>query len=337
MRKLVVRCAALAAVGLLVAAAAFAAGKPYTGPESKVAHGYPVPKTGKGISVGFEAVANNESNTTEIAGAKKWAKKLGVNLIVLYDNVSVDKQVTNFTQLLSQGVKAIVLYPLDPKTLRGQLAQAKKQKVAVIAFDAVQAGQPVPADYTSVMLFNRDQSAFMQVQEMARVKPHAKIVILGLAIPVPALEYYVSRVRFWAPKFGLTVLGRADNPTDDAAGGERGMTGALGRFPDVEGVIAYNDPTALGAVSAARSQGKKIVAIGLNGGSDGRIGVKTGRLAATVQINTVQQAIETVNAGVDYAQGVKNLPRIVAVPPILITKANADTVPTLDQEVAAIK
>jgi ribose transport system substrate-binding protein len=337
MRKFVVRLAALAAVGLIAATAALAMGKPYTGPESKVPHGWPAPASGKGITIGFEAVANNESNTFTITAAKKYAAKLGIKLITLYDNVSVDKQVTNFTQLLAQGAKGIILYPLDPKTLRGQLAQAKKQNVAVFALDAVQAGQAVPPDYTGVMLFNRDQSAFLQVQEMASVKPHAKIVIVGLAIPVPALEYYVSRVRYWAPKFGLTVLGRADNPTDDAAGGERAMTGALGRFANVDGVIAYNDPSALGAVSAARAQGKKILAIGLNGGSDGRLGVTSGRLLATVKIDVVQQAIQLINGAVDAAQGKKGLAKIVAAPPALVTKANSSSVPTFDQEIAQIK
>src|SRR5207248_2421261 len=126
-----------------------------------------------------------------------------------------------------------------------QLAAARKKGVTVLATDAIHAGQALPPVYTSTIIFNRDESAYLQVQEMARLKPHAKIVLIGLAFPVPALEYYISRVRLWAKKFGLTVLGRGDNRTDDAAGGEQAMNGLLGRFASFDGVIAYNDPSAL--------------------------------------------------------------------------------------------
>ena len=51
----------------------------------------------------------------------------------------------------------------------------------------------------------------------------------------------------------------------------------------MDAVIGYNDPSAIGAVIAARSVGKKLVVVGLNGTSDGLAAVKDGRLVATVR------------------------------------------------------
>jgi ribose transport system substrate-binding protein len=335
--------AALALLGAFaaLAAGAYAAAPGYTGPEAKLPTTYGnVPANAKSLSpkVTFQVVANNETGFFQAKAAKAVAKSLGARMQVLYDNVSVDRQVTNFEQSLAQGVKAIIFYPLDPHALRSQLAQAKQSHVAVFALDAQpDVTQKLPADYTSEIIFNRDESAFLQVREFARLKPHGKIVVSSFGQPVPALEYYIKRVRFWAGKFGLTVLGRADNPTDDASGGERAMTGLLGRYPQLDGIIAYNDPTALGAVAAARSQGKTIIAIGLNGASDGITGVRSGRLAATVQIDAPRMMAEFVKGALIYAANPNaKLPPIVRVPPHLVTKANVDKLPTWDEEVKAL-
>jgi ABC-type sugar transport system substrate-binding protein len=53
-----------------------------------------------------------------------------------------------------------------------------------------------------------------------------------------------------------TYLGRVDNQSDDAEGGRQAVEQALIRFPKVDAIVAYNDPTALGAYSAISARGK---------------------------------------------------------------------------------
>ena len=126
--------------------------------------------------------------------------------------------------------------------------------------------------------------AFLQVQALAKaVDPHAKVGLVGIGAPVPALKYLNQREAFYAKKAGMTVLGTQDNPTDDVTGGEKAGNGLIQRYSDMDAVIGYNDPSAIGAVIAARGAGRKLIAIGLNGTSDGIAGVRSGQLAATVQ------------------------------------------------------
>ena len=91
------------------------------------------------------------------------------------------------------------------------------------------------------------------------------------------------------------MLGRGDNPSDNESGGEQAMNGLLGKYPDIDGVLAYNDPSALGAAAASRANGRKIAAIGLNGGSDGRAGVEHGRTAATIQNDYPAQLVTLID------------------------------------------
>ena len=63
----------------------------------------------------------------------------------------------------------------------------------------------------------------------------------------------------------MTVLGTQDNPTDDVTGGEKAGNALIQRYSDMDAVIGYNDPSAIGAVMAARGAGKTLTVIGLNG------------------------------------------------------------------------
>lgn len=341
------RLAALGALLLLglgvstVAGARIAAAPPYSGPEKGLPTRMPAFKiiNGANVTIGLQVVADNESNTAQVKLAKLEARRLGVKLVILYNHVQVDKQVSDFNQMIAQKVAGIVFYPLDPKSLRPSLAKAKKAGIYTFAIDAVLPGEKVPPNIDTSIISGRDHQAYIQVKEMARLKPRAKIVVIGLGIPVAALEYYVTRVKYWAGRFGLQVLGRGDNPTDNEAGGERAMNGLLGKYAEIDGVIAYNDPSALGANAAARASGRRnIIFIGLNGGSDGRAGVERGRLAATVQAEIPDEAVQLMD-GI-YIRATKQrvkVPRLMLSLPRLITARTIDRVPSWDEQIKALE
>ena len=84
-------------------------------------------------------------------------------------------------------------------------------------------------------------------------------------------------------------------------GGEKAGNALIQRYSDMDAVIGYNDPSAVGAVIAARAAGRKLTVIGLNGTSDGIAAVKDGRLAATVQGDSPGIGRETVKAAYLFA------------------------------------
>ena len=306
----------------------------YSGPERGLPTSMPkiTPKKAANVRIGFQVVADNESNVAAVKLMKAEAKQLGVDLMILYNHVRADKQVTDFDQMIAQKVDAIIFYPLDPKAIRPSIAKAKRAGIPLFAQDAILPGQKPPADIKSTIISGRDHQAYLQVKEMARLKPRAKIVVVGLGLPVAALEYYVKRVQYWAKRAGLEVLGRVDNPTDNEAGAEQAMRGALGRFPDIDAIIAYNDPSALGAYAAARASGKDVISIGNNGGSDGRAGVERGRLAATVQVDWPGMVVELMKGAYLNATNKKaRVPRVLLGRTVLVNKGNLRKVKSWDE------
>jgi ABC-type sugar transport system substrate-binding protein len=155
---------------------------------------------------------------------------------------------------------------------------------------------------------------------------------------VPALKYLNQRQAFWAKRFGLTVVGTQDNPTDDVVGGEKAANGLLQRYADMDAVIGYNDPSAMGAYTAARGAGRQLTIIGCNGSSDGIAAVKSGRIAGTVQVDAVGWGVEQAKAAYNLITKQNlPLPKIIVRPSTLVTKANVSKLRTWSQQIQAIR
>jgi ribose transport system substrate-binding protein len=330
---------------VVAAAAALAAGglKPYPGFERSYPTAFHVPKkvAGKRFTIGCQNPVNpgNETTATFCKGVQAEAGALGMRYIGLDDNLSVDKQVSNFNQLLARGANAIVLYPLAPNSLRASLARAKAQGVVVIGLNVTFTKSANASGYGAQVWEGRDQEAYLSVAEMARLSPGGKVVIIGIGLPVPALKYLVQRYRYWAAKFGLHVIGEQDNPSDDIPGGRQAMGGLLGKFGTIDGVLAYNDPSAVGAYTAVRSEGRTgVKIIGINGSSLGISALKAGHVSAIVQVDAVNQGAQAAGAAYDLLtkQGLP-LPNVVVRTPRLLTPGNVRTTASWAAQIAQIR
>lgn len=313
----------------------------YSGVEADLPTEYEAPtmESGTSCKIGFQnPVAANEFLGFVQKAVIAEAKRLGCTVVALDDALSPDKQVSNMQQLLSQNVDAIIFYPLDPKATTPVLKQAKTKNVPVIAIDASFGNtDAVPLIATQVWQ-GRDIQAFLQANALAAEKPDAKVGLIGIGIPVPAIKYLTGRQKDFLEQKGLTVLGTQDNPSDDVTGGEKAGNALLQRNQEIDSVVGYNDPSALGAVIAARATGRDITVVGLNGSSDGIEGVKSGRLIATVQVDPIGIGAQTAVAAYSLITK-QNLPLapIVIRPGVLVTQDNVDDIPSWQAQLDEIE
>lgn len=331
------------AVGSSGSTAGSAAVRPYPGFEKGYRQSFPVPRKVRGetFTIGCQNPVGpgNETTTTFCKGVQAQASALGMRYIGLDDGLSIDKQVSNFNQLLARGADAIALYPLAPNALRASLAKANRQGVAVIGFNVTFTRNAKAPGYDAQIWEGRDAEAYLSVAEMARIAPRGKVVIVGIGAPVPAIKYLAQRYRFWAKRFGLQVIGEQDNPTDDIPGGRQAMSGLLGKYSEIDGVLAYNDESAVGAYTAARSAGRNdIKIIGINGSSLGISALEAGRVAAIVQVDAVNQGAQAATGAYDILtkQG-RRLPKVVVMRPKLLTEENLDSATSWADQLARIK
>lgn len=305
--------------------------------ESNIPIGYEQPGPGDFRLAYLNPVGGNEFLDTLGQSMSIAAEELGGSVLVLDGRGSVDDQVSQLEQLIAQGVDGIFVFALDPNAMKPALARAKEAGIALISIDENFTDDDI-GDYDSQILQRRDEAAFLGAGQMASlVGPGSTVGTIDFAIAVPSIVFSINQAEAWATAFGLNVAGNASNQTDDIAGGEAAGTQLLAAFPDLAGVIAYNDPSAVGASAAARSQGKDgVVFGGQNGGSDGLEAVRGGRINYTIQLDAPSIGKFAAWGIYNVKQG-KTIPKTVkAGDPKLITSENAANATTWADQIASM-
>jgi ABC-type sugar transport system substrate-binding protein len=260
--------------------------------------------------------------------------KLGGTYIEKDAEGDVNSQVTELDQLIAQHVNGIVVFPLDPKSVQPDVARARKAGIHLITIDYNFDSTTNLGDYESQVWQRRDEAAYMTAGEMAKLAGSgASLGTIDLIIKVPSIVYTITRDGYWAQKFGMKVAGNASNPSDDIAGGQKAMTQLLGKYPDIKGVMSYNDPSAIGAYTAARSQGTtNLVLAGENGGTDALAAIKSGRETFTIKLDAPSMGKAFAWGLYDLSEGTKIPPTVKAGSPVLVNKSNVGSIQTWEAQ-----
>lgn len=302
--------------------------------EADVPVGYDEPESGDFRLAYLSPIQANEFLNTLGRAMKLETEKLGGSFVALDAKGSVDTQVSQFEQVVAQGVDGIFVFALDPGSVQPALRRAKAADIPVVTIDLTFTSTTDIGQFDSQIWQRRDEAAYLGAKEMAsRVDEGASVATIDFAVQVPSIVYSIDRAKFWADKFGLTVAGNGTNPSDDIAGGEKAMTEILGSFPDIAGVIGYNDPSAIGAAAAARAQGKAdLVFGGQNGGSDAFEAIRAGRLSYSAKLDPPSMGKFAAWGLYNLLQG-KQIPKTVkAEEPVILTEDNVEDSATWDEQ-----
>ena len=107
--------------------------------------------------------------------------------------------------------------------------------------------------------------------------------------------------------------------------GYRAAEDALQANPDLRGVFAINDPSALGARAAFEKANKadQIVIVGFDGMPEGKQAIKEGKIFADPIQYPDKMGVEIVRAFIAYSKG-EELPAEILIPTSLYRKSDAD-------------
>jgi ribose transport system substrate-binding protein len=305
----------------------------FTSVEQNVPAAYPEPKPGKFHFAYLNPVGGNEFLHTLGEAMRLETKKLGGTYTELDAKGDVNTQVSEFDQLIAQKVDGIAVFALDPGSVAPDVKRAKKAGIPLVTIDYDFSASPDLKGFDTQVLQRRDEAAYLGAQQMTKlIGSGSSVGTVDFAIKVPSIVFSIDRGKYWAQQFGLKVAGGASNPSDDIAGGEKAATQLLGKFQDIKGVIAYNDPSAIGGASAARTQGKRdIVFGGQNGGSDALEAIKAGRESYSLKLDAPSMGKDFAWALFDLKEGTKVPTSVKAGAPVLVTKDNVDSIQPWDQ------
>jgi ribose transport system substrate-binding protein len=260
---------------------------------------------------------------SSVAGGKKAAKELGVDLVVLDPQADAGRQVTMVEDCLGRNVSAIVVDPIESSSLLGVIEEAGKRKIPVATLDT-----KVDSPYvvTLVGVPQREASytfgQFVAGWIIGKLSGKAKVGVMlaSTEVQLARRDGFVDALKA-VPGAEIAATGDGRNILERATAEAEDM---LTAHPDIDVIYATGDPQLQGGLAAAAQQGRTIAFFGwddipepfLKPLEDGRI---VGFLKQKPEVGG-ETAVRLLN---DYLDG-KEITKRFTYSPDVVTQFNLD-------------
>lgn len=252
-------------------------------------------------------------------GAQAEAKKAGIDLTVTDAQNDASQQTNQLQNFTGEGMKSIIVNPVDSDAVGPAVRGANKSDIPVIAADR---GVNKAKAATLVASDNVAGGKLAAKTLAEKLGGKGKIVTLqGVAGTSASRERGKGFAEGIKGYPGIKVV--ASQPADfDRTKGLDVMTNLIQSNPGINGVFAENDEMALGAAKALGNKaGKSVSVVGFDGTPDGLKAVETGTLYASVAQQPKELGRIAVLNAVKAVRG-KDVDTMVKVPVKVVTKKN---------------
>jgi fructose transport system substrate-binding protein len=244
------------------------------------------------------------------AGATAQASKLGATLLYAAGKNSSDNagQITAIENMVTAGVKGILITVADAKAENAAIAKARKAGVLVVALDS----PTTPTTAVDALFATNNLNAGILIGKYARAATKGKTVTIAMLDEHAGSSVGALRHNGFTKGFGIknndkqiACVGNGGGDTPDS---QTAMENCLQKSPDINVVYTINEPSAAGAWTALKNAGKSasdVTIVSVDGGCAGVRNVKAGIIDATSQQYPLLMASRGVSAIVSYAKGAK--------------------------------
>lgn len=250
-------------------------------------------------------------------GLKTEAGKRGYRIIIHAGEFDIEKQAAQINEFITKKVDAIVLAPCNSRAIGRSIAQVNKTGIPVFTVDI--ASTSAQGTVVSHIASDNKEGGRRAAQMIAQaLNGNGKVTIISHPEITSVFDRVVGFREEMAKHPDIKII--ADVP----AWGQRDramaiMEEMLLKVPDVDAVFGINDDSALGALKACESAGKKIVIVGYDATPEAKKAIQEGRIYGDViqypkKMGTI--AIQTIH---DYFNG-KEISAEVLVPVGAYTK-----------------
>ena len=260
------------------------------------------------------------------AGAARAAQELGVDIIWKGPQKEDDRaqQITVVEDVISRGVKGIVLAPLDDRALVRPVQDAARENIPVIVIDSGLQGQ----DYISFVATDNYKGGVLAARRMGELlKGKGDIFLIryqeGSASTMERERGFLETVQKEFPGFNLLVKDQYAGATTETA--FQLSENLLSRFPKVQGIFTPNESSTFGMLRALQEYGLagKIAFVGFDSSPKLIQGLRDGHINGLIHQNPVKMGYLGVTLMVKHLRG-ETIPKIVDTGVYLVTRENMD-------------
>lgn len=244
------------------------------------------------------------------------AAKHGYEVTALSGELDPAKQNSQMSDFVAQGYDAIFLNPVDSQSAGQGVKAAHEAGIPVFTFDIQVSDESARDLVTSHLGSDNFQGGVLAGESMMKALGNkGKVAVVSL----PEVSSCILRVDGF--KKALADAGSPIEIVTELSGkgsrdaGYAVTTDILQAHPDITGIFAINDPSALGAHAAVVKAGKQdqITIVAFDASPAGKQAVFEKKLYDTPQQFPRKMAVGTVAAFLDYLAG-KDVPKKTLIP-----------------------
>jgi ribose transport system substrate-binding protein len=264
------------------------------------------------------------------------AGKHGYEVVVVSGDNDVVRQQNQMKDFIVRDVAAIVLCPCDSKAIGPAIKEANDAGIPVFTADiACQATDCEVVTHVATDNYSGGKEAGRAMVE-ALGGAGGKVAIIDHK-PVESCQLRVKGFKEVIDNHNRTARGMITVVAELPGGGDKeiGYKAAediMQTHPDLAGIFAINDPSALGARAALEKAKKadQVKIIGFDGQLEGKQAIKDGRIFADPIQFPDKIGRETVAAMLEYFHGHQPKPEVL-IPTSLYHRSEAEKDPELKQ------
>ena len=269
---------------------------------------------------------------------KQEAAKHGMEVVLTAGEFDVAKQRNQVNDFIVRRVSAIVLCPCDSKAIGTAIADANKAGIPVFTADIASLADPKTAKVEGhVATDNLGGGRLAAKAIIEALGGSGKVAVLDF----PEVESVLLRTKGFEEeiaKHNAAGKGNIRIVTKLPGGGAKDKSfkateDILQAHPDLNGIFAINDPSALGAVAALEKAGKlaAVKVIGFDGQPEGKQAIRDGKIYADPVQFPDKIGRQAVGLVVKYVNG-DDVPKETLIPTALYRKADAEKDPALKKK-----
>jgi ribose transport system substrate-binding protein len=254
-------------------------------------------------------------------GIKEIVEANGDTIVALDPALDVSKQISQIEDLVSQGVDAIFVNPADWKGIRPALEAAQKAGIPIINVDAPVFDREL---VSSVVVSDNYNAGVLCAKDMMNKIDKAKIVILEHPTAKSAIDRtdgFIDTIKD-NPNYEIVAKQSSDGQLEQAM---PVMENIIQANPEINVVMALNDPTAMGALAALQSANRAegVLIYGVDGAPEAKQMIKEGKMTGSAAQSPIGIGKTAAEIAYKVLKG-ESFEAEVFVPVIYIDKNNVD-------------
>ena len=232
----------------------------------------------EGNLIGYTCMdGTNPFFVTLEAAIREVVEANGDELISLDPQNSNEKQIAQIEDMISRGVVAMFVNPVDRDGIIPGLDALKAAGIPMFGFDTEVADMSYLVTYAGSDNYNAGYVCGLDLVE--KIPEGGPIIVLDS----PTMQSVVDRTDGFLAAIegkGFEIVSQIDCMGNQEQGNLNG-TDALTAHPDAVAIFGGNDPTALGAFAAAEAAGSSALIYGVDGSPDIKALISEGKVTGT--------------------------------------------------------